>query len=132
VQIATPPPVQQTITATQTPPPAQTAMVPVAPPVTAPAAAAPAPVSAAVVCSNYTTVMGDAGFPREAAKQGIERGEAVIQFTVSANGAIRDIKVIRSTHPIFSRNSVRIVGEYKCQGQGHDVLVQVPFGYKLE
>ena len=107
-------------------------MVPVAPPVTAPTPAAPAPVSASVVCSNYTTVMGDAGFPREAAKQGIERGEALIQFTVGATGAIKDIKIVRATHPIFARNSVRIVGEYKCQGQGHDVLVQVPFGYRLE
>jgi protein TonB len=88
--------------------------------------------SAAVVCANYRTVMGDAGFPREAARQGIERGEAVIQFTLTASGEIRDIKTVRSTHPIFARNSMRIVGEYKCQGQGRDVVVTVPFGYKLE
>ena len=44
----------------------------------------------------------------------------------------KDVKAIRSTHPIFARNSIRLVGEYKCQGQGRDVLVQVPFGYKLE
>jgi periplasmic protein TonB len=89
-------------------------------------------VSASVVCSNYTTVMGDTGFPREAARQGIEKGEALIQFTLGANGEVKDIKALRATHPIFARNSIRIVGEYKCQGQGRDVLVQVPFGYKLE
>ena len=134
VQIQTPPPVQPTITATTpTPPPAPVAIAPVAPPVTAPAAPpSPAPMSAAVVCANYTTVMGDAGFPREAARQGIDKGEAVVQFTLTANGEVRDIKAIRSTHPIFARNSIRIVGEYKCQGQGRDVIVQVPFGYKLE
>jgi protein TonB len=76
--------------------------------------------------------MGDAGFPREAARQGIEKGEALIQFTLGANGEVKDIKALRATHPIFARNSIRIVGEYKCQGQGRDVLVQVPFGYKLE
>ncbi|WP_280156154.1 energy transducer TonB [Piscinibacter sp. XHJ-5] len=135
VQIQTPPPPQPTITAvTPTPPPAPVAIAPVAPPVVAapPAPPAPAVVSAAVVCSNYTTVMGDAGFPREAARQGIEKGEAVIQFTLGANGEVKDIKALRATHPIFARNSIRIVGEYKCQGQGRDVLVQVPFGYKLE
>jgi protein TonB len=45
---------------------------------------------------------------------------------------VKDIKVIRASHQIFARNSVRIVGEYKCQGQGREVTVQVPFGYKLQ
>jgi protein TonB len=133
VQIATPPPVQATITATTpTPPPAPVAIAPIAPPAAPAPAAPPAPVSASVVCSNYVTVMGDAGFPREAIRLGLEKGEAVIQFTVSANGSVKDIRVVRATHAVFARNSVRIVGEYKCQGQGHDVLVQVPFGYKLD
>lgn len=136
VQIQTPPPPQPTITAvTPTPPPAPVAIAPVAPPVVAPPAPpapAPAVVSAAVVCSNYTTVMGDAGFPREAARQGIDKGDAEIQFTLTANGEIKDVKAIRASHPIFARNSIRIVSEYKCQGQGRDVVVRVPFGYKLE
>jgi len=136
VQIQTPPPPQPTITAvTPTPPPAPVAIAPVAPPVVAPPAPpapAPAVMSAAVVCSNYTTVMGDAGFPREAARQGLDKGEAEIQFTLTANGEIKDVKAVRATHPIFARNSIRIVSEYKCQGQGRDVVVRVPFGYKLE
>jgi protein TonB len=133
VQIQAPPPVQPTITATTpTPPPAPVAIAPVAPPTAPVAPTPPAPVSAAVVCSNYTTVMGDSGFPREAARQGIDKGEATIQFTLTANGEIRDIKALRSTHPIFARNSIRLVGEYKCQGQGRDLTVVVPFGYKLE
>ncbi len=134
VQIATPPQVQPTITTTQVAPPPVTNITPIAPPVAAaPAAPAPAaPVSAAVVCSNFTAVMGDAAFPKEAIRQGIEKGEAVIQFTLSASGEVKDVKTIRATHPIFARNSIRLVGEYKCQGQGRDILVQVPFGYKLE
>ena len=136
VQIATPPPPAPTITAvTPTPPPAPVVIAPAPPPVAAaapPAPAAPAPVSAAVVCSNYTTVMGDASFPREAARAGLERGDAMIQFTLSAGGEVKDIKVLSQSHPAFGRNSVRIVGEYKCQGQGQDVLVRVPFSYKLQ
>ena len=135
IQIATPPPPAPTITATtQTPPPAPVVIAPTPPVAAAPAPPAPAPTtaSAGVVCSNYATVMGDVAFPREAQRQGIERGEAVIQFTLTAAGEVKDIKAIRATHQIFARNSIRIVSEYKCQGQGRDLLVTVPFGYKLE
>lgn len=132
VQIATPPPAP-TITATPAPPPETTVMTPVAPPVVAaPAPAAPAVVSAAVVCSNYATKMGEAVFPREATRQGLEKGEARIQFTLSPSGEIKDVKVLSASNPIFARASMRIVSEYKCAGQGRDVIVQVPFGYKLE
>jgi len=133
VQVAVPPPAQPMITASTPVPPPAAPMAPVAPPAAAPAPAAPpAPVSAAVVCSNFSTVMGDSVFPRDAIRQGIEKGEALVQFTLSATGEIKDVKVLKSTHPIFARNSMRLVSEYKCQGQGRDVLVQVPFGYKME
>jgi len=135
IQIATPPPPQPTITATTpTPPPAPIVIAP-APPPTAPAPPAPpapATASAGVVCSNYASVMGDVAFPREAQRQGIERGEATIQFTLTASGEVKDIKALRSTHQIFARNSIRIVSEYKCQGQGRDLTVTVPFAYKME
>jgi len=135
IQIATPPPPQPTITATTpTPPPAPVVIAP-APPPTAPAPPAPpapATASAGVVCSNYASVMGDVAFPREAQRQGIERGEATIQFTLTASGEVKDIKALRSTHQIFARNSIRIVSEYKCQGQGRDLTVTVPFAYKME
>jgi len=136
IQIQTPPPPQPTITATTpTPPPAPVVIAPAPPPVVAAApapAAPPAPVSAGVVCSNFQTVMGDVAFPRDAQRQGIEKGEALVQFTLSPTGEIKNITVLRASHQIFARNSVRIVGEYKCQGQGREVTVQVPFGYKLQ
>jgi len=133
VQIATPPPAQPAITVQQTTPPPPQEIRPTQPTVVAaPPPAQTGPVSAGVVCSNYTNVMGEVAFPREAIRQGIEKGEAIVQFTVGPSGQVKDVKVVSSTHAIFARNSIRIVGEYKCQGQGRDVLVQVPFGYKLE
>src|SRR4051795_5051364 len=78
IQIANPPPPQPTITATTpTPPPAPVVITPAPPPVVAAApapAAPPAPVTAGVVCSNYSQVMGDVAYPREAQRQGIEKG----------------------------------------------------------
>ena len=137
IQIAAPPPAPTITATTPTPPPAPVTITPAPPPVVAAApapapVAPPAPVSAGVVCSNFATKMSEASFPREAIKLGIEKGEALIQFTLTANGEVKDIKALSATNPIFARNSIRIVSEYKCQGQGHDVLVKVPFGYKLE
>ena len=135
IQIATPPPAPTITATTPTPPPAPVVIAPAPPPVVAaaPAPAAPArPVSAGVVCSNFQTVMGDVAYPREAQRQGIEKGEALIQFTLSPTGEVKNITVISASHQIFARNSVRIVGEYKCQGQGREVTVRVPFGYKLQ
>jgi protein TonB len=149
VVLATPPPPVPTIAVapTPTPPPAPVELAPVAPPVQAPVTAAPTPpapppvvvappapppVSASVACSNYSTVMSDAGFPREATRAGLDKGEALVQFTLGPNGEIKDLKVLRASHPIFARSSMRVVGEYKCQGQGKDVIVTVPFGYKLQ
>lgn len=158
VQIAAPPPPPpRVIAAPPAPPPPTPAppapVAPPAPPAPAPAPPAPAPappappapprppppapapaapLTAGVVCSNYSSVMGEVAYPREAIRQGIEKGDALVQFTLSASGEIRDVKALRASHPIFARASVRIVNEYKCQGQGREVVVQVPFSYKLE
>jgi len=136
VQIATPPPPQPTITAvTPTPPPVAAVITPTPPPVVAPPAPPPAaaPVSALTVCSNSIAAMGEAGFPRDAARAGLEKGEAMIQFTVSASGEVKDAKVVSASHPIFGRASARLVSsEFKCKGQGHDVVLLVPFSYKLQ
>lgn len=135
VQVATPPPPQPTIAAvTPTPPPAPAVIAPAPPPVVAapPAPAPPAPVSAGAVCSNYATVMNEAAFPKEAQRAGLEKGEVLLQFVVAANGEVKEVKAVRSTHPVFTRASTRLVTEYRCQGQGRDVTVQQLFSYKTE
>lgn len=76
--------------------------------------------------------MGEAAFPRAATRLGLEEGDALIQFTLGANGDIRDIKAIRASHTAFAENSIRLVSAFKCTGRGADVSVQVPFAYKSE
>src|SRR4051812_11926501 len=85
VQIQTPQVVQPTISAQSTTPPPPN----ITPMAQTPAPTGPAVVSASVVCSNYASVMGDAGFPREAMRQGLEKGEALIQFTVGPGGEMK-------------------------------------------
>lgn len=133
VQVQAAPPPQATITATVAVPP-PVVVAPVAPrvealPAPAPAVA-PVPVSAAVACSNYDRAMSDAGFPREAVRAGLDEGSALIQFTLSAAGEIKNITALRASHPAFAKGSMRVVAEYKCASQGRDVTVQVSFVFR--
>ena len=144
VQVQTPPPPQPTITASVAElPPAPPAPViarpevpplPAPPPVVvaAPAVVPAAPVSASVVCSNYRKVMGDAGFPREAQRLGLEEGSVVVRFTLDPQGEIKDVKALSSSHAAFEKASIKTVSAYKCAGQGREITVQVPFLYKSE
>lgn len=150
VQVQTPPPPQPTITATvaepppappppviarpEVPPlpaPAPVVAAPVAPPVATPVAP-PASVSASVACSNYRKVMGDAGFPREAQRLGLEEGSVVVQFTLGTQGEVKDVKALSSSHAAFEKASIKTVSAYRCAGQGRELTVQVPFLYKSD
>lgn len=89
-------------------------------------------VSASIACSNYSRVMGEAAFPRAATRLGLEEGNALIQFTLTANGEVKDVKAIKASHAVFAENSIRLVSAFKCAGRGSDIVVLVPFGYKIE
>lgn len=127
VQVQAPPAAPAITTTTVEPPPAPVRRVEAPAPA---APAQPAQVSVSVACSNYGQVMGDAGFPREAQRAGLEEGTAVIQFTLGVNGEVKDVKAVQASHPSFARGAMRIVGEYKCAGQGREVTVRVPFNFK--
>lgn len=108
---------------------------PVAPPVYAPPAPpAPAPVAAptvGVACPNFkATLQNELKYPLQARKDGIE-GEVLLEFTVASSGEIRDVEVKSSTNRVFNNPSINTVKQFRCQGQGRDVRVQVPIAYKL-
>jgi periplasmic protein TonB len=111
-------------------------IAPAPPPVVAapaPPAPAPAVVSAGVACPGYKEKLNDAGYPRDANKAGIARGEATVEFTVGPSGEVKNPKVVQTSHPIFGRFLVKIVEEFKCTGQGHDVPgIRVTVGFKLD
>lgn len=108
---------------------------PVAPPVYAPPAP-PAPVQTAaptvgVACPNFKqTLQNELKYPLQARKDGIE-GEVLLEFTVAASGEIKDVEVKSSSNRVFNNPSINTVRQFRCQGQGRDVRVQVPIAYKL-
>ena len=55
----------------------------------------------------------------------------LIEFTVAADGSIKDIEVKSSTDRVFNNASINAVRQFKCNAQGRDVRVSVPFVFKL-
>jgi protein TonB len=134
IAIAPPPTPAPTISVvTQEAPPApQAPVIQRVPETPAPAAPPPPAVrSAQVVCANYREVMSSIPYPREALLDGIE-GDVLIEFTVTANGQIRDPVIRSSTNRIFNRVSLNVVQtRLSCQGQGQDIRVQAPVSFKI-
>lgn len=132
INIAPPPTPAPTITAvTKEAPPAPQAPVIAKVPEAPPAPAAPPAVrSAQVACANYRDVMSNIAYPREALKDGIE-GDVVIEFTVAANGQIKDAVIKSSSNRAFNRVSMGAVSQLSCQSGGQDIRVQAPLSFKL-
>ena len=120
VPVVAPAPV---ITTTPTPqPPA-----PPAPPAPAPA---PAPaVNVAVACPNFRSITPQ--MPPQAERMGIS-GDVVVEFTVAADGNVKDIAVARSSNTIFNPAATKAVSQYRCVGQGHDVRVKQMISFRVD
>ncbi|HEY0818981.1 MAG TPA: TonB family protein, partial [Rhizobacter sp.] len=123
VQVAVPPPPAPTITAVPTPPPPAPVVIaplPPAPPSAPPAAVAPPSVN--VSCPGYKQILQDGGFPREAQRAQIDAGEVTVTFTIAANGDVKNPVIAKSTHRAFNRHSLEMVSQFKCVGQGREVV----------
>ena len=75
-------------------------------------------------------------YPQDAFKEGIE-GRVTVQFTVSKDGSIKDINVIRSLFPSCDAEAVRVVSIMpkwvpgKLKGKPVDAIYTLPLSFKL-
>jgi periplasmic protein TonB len=124
----TPPPVISQTTAT--PPPVFAPPAPPAP--TAPVVAPPAPVqtSVATVCPNVREIQSNIKYPPQAQRDGLS-GEVTIEFTLTAAGEFKDMVVLNSSNRVFNNVSLSASKQLRCNNQGRDVRLQVPFSFKL-
>lgn len=131
VPVVAPPPATAITVAPAVPAPAPVATAPMAQAAPAPASATPAnEPSVSVSCPGYKEMLLDGGFPREARRAQIDAGEVTVVFTIAANGDVKNPVIQKSTHRAFNRHSLQIVSQFKCIGQGRDVLdVPVTIGY---
>lgn len=129
------PPPEVNVAPPPAPAPTISAVSPVAPPapqapVIQRAPEGPAVRTASSTCSNYREVLSSMAYPREAQREGLE-GEVVIEFVVTAAGQIKDVAIVSSSNRVFNRPSMAAVSQLSCQGQGRDVRVSIPIGFKL-
>lgn len=108
----------------------------VAPPVYAapkapPAAAGPSN-AVGVACPNSQAIRAEMAnkYPMQARREGLS-GEVLVTFVVTARGEIKDATVKSSSNRIFNSVSLSAVRQFNCVGQGQDVIVEVPFVFKL-
>jgi protein TonB len=107
--------------------------VPSVPAIAPPAPAVPAAPRSAnvgVVCPNSTQVRQSIRYPREAQRDGIT-GNVVVEFTVSKDGVLKDLTIVKSAHAVLDRAAENAVKQFSCVAQGEDVRVQVPFAFNL-
>ena len=127
------PPPEVMVQAPLTPPVISTRTA-VAPPVYAPPAppapAVVAPPSVGVACPNSQEIRTNIKYPVQARKDGLQ-GEVLIEMTIAANGEVKDVEVKSSTNRAFNSVSISASKQFKCNGQGRDVRVQVPYSFKL-
>jgi protein TonB len=106
----------------------------VAPPVYAPPAppapVAVAPPSVGVACPNSQEIRTNIKYPVQARKDGLQ-GEVLIEMTIAANGEVKDVEVKSSTNRAFNSVAISASKQFKCNGQGRDVRVAVPYSFKL-
>jgi protein TonB len=102
---------------------------PVAPVLAEPVRPVVAKVGAA--CPDSTRIRQSLEYPPKALQDGIS-GNVVVQFVVAANGQTRDFDLIHGAHPLLNQAALAAVHRFNCVGQGRDVLVQVPFEFKVE
>ncbi len=133
VQVNVPPPPNAIQTTTNVVPVESPPIAAVAPAPAPPAPAAPpSPPSAKQACPNYQKAFGDTAYPRDAIRDGIDHGEAVMRFTVAANGEIKDITAVSASNRAFVRAATSILHDFKCIAQGRDIVFEIPFSFKRE
>lgn len=96
-----------------------------------PATPAPAVAKVGLACPDSTRIRQSLEYPRQALQNNIS-GNVLVQFVVGTNGESKDFSLIRSAHPLLNRAALDAAHRFNCVGQGREVVVQVPFEFKVE
>jgi TonB family protein len=82
-------------------------------------------------CPNLQAAVDSVAFPEEAIKLGISEGNAVVAFTVRADGEVVDKEVKSATHPVFGDAALVIVSRLRCDKQPTSWQTQLPVDFRL-
>lgn len=108
---------------------------PPAPPAPPPAPPAPPPaprlVSVGVTCPNHVSIRSSVPYPPAALQMNLS-GDVQVDFIVGDDGQIGNVRIVRSSNPVFNDVVVAAVRRFQCVGQGQPVRVTVPFKFTLD
>jgi len=121
VEVPVQAPVQNTIVETSPEPAPQPAPVV--------AAVAPPIVDVAVACPNSDAVRAGVPYPPEAERMNLA-GNVLVEFTVGPTGEVGNVVATRSSNAMFVDVATKAVANFRCNGQGHNVRVKVPFVFR--
>ena len=83
-----------------------------------------------VACPNAQRVREEMRYPVAARREGIQ-GDVLVRFLVGMTGEIKNINVVSSSNRALSNAAIGAIKQFSCAGQGQDVLVEVPFSFRL-
>lgn len=120
-------PAAPTLAVVQAPPPEPAPPAPSAP------VAPPGPVAATigVTCPNHLNIRSSVPYPPQALRLN-KGGDVLVEFIVGADGAIGNVRIVRSSDPMFNPVVTAAVARFQCVGQGRPVRVTVPFQFALD
>jgi periplasmic protein TonB len=84
----------------------------------------------AVVCPNMQSVQSQMRYPIQARREGIQ-GAVTVQFMLSANGEVKNPRILSSANTLLNRAALSAVAQFQCMGLGRDMLVEAPFYFRL-
>lgn len=82
-------------------------------------------------CPNSQAVRTSMRYPLMARRDGAE-GDVIARFIVGAGGGIRGAEIVSSSNRVFNSAVLAAVQQFQCAGQGRDVMVEVPFSFRLQ
>ncbi|NKI97122.1 TonB family protein [Rhizobacter sp. SG703] len=82
-------------------------------------------------CPNLQAAVDSVAFPEEAIQLGIGEGNAVVAFTVRADGEVVDKQVKSATHPVFGDAALSVVSRLRCDRRSTSLQTQLPVNFKF-
>jgi TonB family protein len=86
----------------------------------------------ASMCSNYPLVLQGLQFPSSLVRNGVRRGDLVLEFTLQPSGRASDFVVLRASSRELAAGAIRALEDLDCGSSPRPRQVRVPLSFKVE
>jgi TonB family protein len=82
-------------------------------------------------CPNFQSAVESVSFPEEAIALRMSAGDAVVAFTIRADGTVVDQAVKSATHPSFGAAALSVVSRLRCNRRAASLRITLPVNFDL-